>query len=113
MTRHAFTVRLAEPDKDTVNVIIKTATSEHGGSGKHPAEALVNAAMHWLSHVRMNTPDPPSDWKEPDWDKANRVHDWRNYIGAVVAAMWSTFTDEQKQALAISAQSLADQEDWD
>lgn len=95
---------------------INSPTFTHGGKGSNHAEALVNAAMHWLAHVRMNTPATtrlPIDWRDPDWDKAVRVHDWRNHIADIVRAMWHSFTDEQKQALAISAERIADAEEWD
>jgi hypothetical protein len=47
------------------------------------------------------------------WDEGGRVHNWRNYIGARTRAIWDTFTDEQKIALAIDADDLAGQERWD
>lgn len=49
----------------------------------------------------------------PEWDKAGRVHDWRNYVGKEVQAMWATFSDEQKQALYKQADDIAGREDWD
>jgi hypothetical protein len=41
------------------------------------------------------------------------VHDWRNYISPAVRAMWDTFTDEQKQAIAENADDHASREEWD
>lgn len=61
----------------------------------------------------------PSNWKDPDFIEVHEnplgkhVHEWRTYISKEVAAMWSTFTPEQKQALARQAQELADREHWD
>jgi hypothetical protein len=53
------------------------------------------------------------DWRSPEWEKAGRVHDWRNYVGDELRAMWDTFTDEQKRAIARNADVLADGEEWD
>lgn len=55
----------------------------------------------------------PDDWKEPDWDKRERVHCWRNYISEPVRLIWWTFTKEQKQALAEMLQEVADAEHWE
>lgn len=49
----------------------------------------------------------------PDWQNTNRVHDWKNYISEEVAAMWDTFTPEQREALARMADGFADCENWD
>jgi|GEM_PF-2148254 len=53
------------------------------------------------------------DWKSPNWENARRIHDWRNYISEEIRDMWSTFTDGQKKALAISAEERAGCEIWD
>lgn len=49
----------------------------------------------------------------PDWENAGRVHDWRNYIDDDLRAIWDTFSDAQKIAIAKSAQRQADNEEWD
>lgn len=49
----------------------------------------------------------------PEWDKAGKVHDWRNHVPENVQAMWSTFKIEQRCALVEWAESLASQEHWD
>lgn len=56
---------------------------------------------------------PPDDYAAPDWADAGRVHDWRNYVSERLRGMWGTFTDDQKQAIAESAQDAADREEWD
>lgn len=59
-------------------------------------------------------PSPmPSDYFEPNWDEEQKAHNWRNYINDRLRAMWSTFTDEQRAAIAESAQERADCEEWD
>lgn len=49
----------------------------------------------------------------PEWDKATKVHDWRNHVPENVQAMWGTFMIEQRMALVEWAESLASQEHWD
>jgi hypothetical protein len=53
------------------------------------------------------------DALNPKWDSSFRVHNWRNYISKDVAAMWHTFTDQQKIAIAEMANAMADREEWD
>jgi S-formylglutathione hydrolase FrmB len=55
----------------------------------------------------------PKDWSTPDWKKKSRVHEWKNYISKELEAMWSTFNDAQKQALARNADDIASREHWD
>lgn len=50
---------------------------------------------------------------DPEWHKAGRVHDWRNYISETVRGMWATFTIEQRIALAEQADDHASREQWD
>ena len=56
---------------------------------------------------------PPHDWQYPEWENKSRVHNWRNYVSEELQAMWDTFTDVQKKALAISYDDIASQEDWE
>lgn len=50
----------------------------------------------------------------PDWDAADKVHDWRNYVPEEVRAVWlSLFTPEQRALLARWADHMASQEVWD
>lgn len=55
----------------------------------------------------------PEDWQNPDFSKTHKCHDWRNYVSEDVAALWPTFTDEQKQALARCFEEQAERENWD
>ena len=52
----------------------------------------------------------PWDYEEPDWDKAGKIHDWKNYISLEIMEMWPKIPDELKQAIARQAQSVADWE---
>lgn len=60
-----------------------------------------------------NHPNYPRDWVNPSWNLARRVHDWRNYVWQGVREIWDSFTPEQKYLIALQAQKLADNENWD
>lgn len=49
----------------------------------------------------------------PDWDKAGRVHDWRNYVNQELRDLWPTFTEEQRQAIKQNADEIASCEEWE
>lgn len=51
--------------------------------------------------------------KDPAWDRADKVHDWRNHVGEKTRRMWDTFSDIQRLALAADADERAQAEDWD
>jgi hypothetical protein len=57
--------------------------------------------------------DLPNDWNAPIWKDARKVHEWKNYISEEMRALWGTFTDAQKQAIAQNAKRIASQEHWD
>ena len=59
------------------------------------------------------SPLAPDNYLHPEWDKATRVHDWRNYVSAKMQRMWDTFTDDQKLAIAESAEEHANGEEWE
>jgi hypothetical protein len=58
----------------------------------------------------MNT---PRDYREPEWTRTDRVHNWRNYISEEVQVAWPTFTPEQQAMLARQAEEQASREEWD
>ena len=33
----------------------------------------------------------PKDYEEPEFDKASKVHDWKNYASDKLIAQWSFF----------------------
>ena len=53
------------------------------------------------------------DWKNPDWSMGGRVHNWHNYASEEMQRMWNTFTDEQKQIIALTLNEIADNEVWE
>jgi hypothetical protein len=56
--------------------------------------------------------DTPEDWADPKWPPGRNLDwslDWRSFISEEVRAIWPSFSDEQKQALArMAANDLAD-----
>lgn len=62
---------------------------------------------------------PPSNWQEPNFEEIYKpgygalVHEWRGYATNEIIALWPTFTDIQKQAIAEMLDGLASNEHWD
>lgn len=50
---------------------------------------------------------------DPRWDKAGRIHDWRNYATEELKAIWHTFTIKQKQVIYHLLNELASREEYD
>lgn len=48
-----------------------------------------------------------------NWDEGGKVHNWRNYVGEHVRALWATLSDTQKVAIVRDADELASGEHWD
>jgi hypothetical protein len=55
----------------------------------------------------------PDNYSSPDWTEDRRVHNWRNHVPEHVRVIWPSFSDEQKQHLAIWADELASAEEWE
>jgi len=53
--------------------------------------------------------DSQSVW----WELGGRVHNWQNYIGDRVKALWRNLSDDIKLAIAQDAEERASNEDWD
>jgi hypothetical protein len=51
--------------------------------------------------------------QKPEFENADRVHDWRNHVGEATKSLWSTFTDEQKAAIALDSEYRANLEEWE
>lgn len=49
----------------------------------------------------------------PGWNQASKVHDWRNHVGRNTRLIWDTLTVTQQLAIALDAQTLADDEIWE
>lgn len=55
----------------------------------------------------------PSDYETPDFATRDKVHDWKNYAGDDLTALWMTLTSAQKLAIALTLQDIADREEWE
>lgn len=66
-----------------------------------------------LDNNEVNGAEIPKDYSNPDWEEYDLVHNWRNHIPEEVKDIWHTFTNHQKQILAMCAAQSADNEDWD
>lgn len=49
----------------------------------------------------------------PQWDKAGKVHDWRNHVPDEIMALWPNLTTEARCVAVHMAQQLADWEEWE
>ena len=50
---------------------------------------------------------------EPDFENKSKVHDWRNYVPYDWQNNWDCFTEQERQIIAVMANSQADKEEWD
>lgn len=55
----------------------------------------------------------PDDFETPDWDRAGKVHDWRNYVSDEIRAMWPDIPVSLKAAIARQSDAMANLEEWD
>jgi hypothetical protein len=60
--------------------------------------------------MRMNDRYFPAD---PQWDKAGKVHDWRNHVPREVQEIWDKLEPLAKQAIYFMATEAAGREEWD
>lgn len=50
---------------------------------------------------------------DPEFDKATRVHDWRNYVPEEIRAVWGQLSKETRAAVFLMADMQASSEEWD
>lgn len=50
---------------------------------------------------------------DPEFDKATKVHDWRNHVPHYIKTVWPTLTDREKQLIIYAADIEASAEEWD
>jgi hypothetical protein len=53
------------------------------------------------------------DLREPKFEEAGRVHEWRNYVPDEIQALWAQLSDEARGAVYFVAEEAAGREDWD
>lgn len=49
----------------------------------------------------------------PDWNRAGRVHDWRNYVPEDLQCLWPELAMETKLVIFLMAEAQANGEEWD
>ena len=49
----------------------------------------------------------------PEFEKADRVHDWRNHVPGEIKQVWETLTEREKTLVAFVAIESAESEEWD
>lgn len=62
-------------------------------------------------YVTLNYDCP--DWKDPAWETGGKVHNWHNYASEEMKRIWNTFTDDQKQVIALTLNEIAENEEWE
>lgn len=80
-------------DPTPFGACVCTENSVHAGNGRTPAEALFNAASHWLAYSNL-----PADWRDPVW--TDDPDSWHRCVARVIRSGWSTLTEQQRQAIA-------------
>lgn len=50
---------------------------------------------------------------DPQWDRAGRVHDWRNHVADAVKAAWPALSLDARVVAYGCARVAADREAWD
>jgi hypothetical protein len=53
------------------------------------------------------------DLDDPEFSKATRVHDWRNYVPVEIKQEWNHLTEREKKIVFLLANEQANAEIWD
>jgi len=61
----------------------------------------------------INLNQMQEDINYPKWDKAKRVHDWRNYVPNEFKKAWKTLGAGTRDAIYIMASKQAQDEEWE
>lgn len=72
---------------------------------------LMEASEHEHNEL-MEEFRPPDDWDRPEWEKADKVHNWRNYVSEGLQREWGSFTGRQKIMLSSAFDEMAASEHW-
>jgi hypothetical protein len=62
---------------------------------------------------QITLPTAPTDWNNPNWQNARKVHDWKNYTTEHIRLIWDSLTTDQKIIFSSAFQEIADNENWD
>lgn len=55
----------------------------------------------------------PEDSLYPDFDSADKVHDWKNYASDALKEHWIDMPSGYRILIAACLQNIADQEHWE
>lgn len=55
----------------------------------------------------------PKDWARPEWNKREKVHNWRNYASEHLISHWTFMDSLTKQLVAECLNNVASVEEWD
>lgn len=100
------------------------------GDPSDPSFDLDGAVAINESRVRdqhTSTAEAPTDFEKADldlaierareddhkWERATRMHDWRNHVGSATQRQWSGIPFAARVAIALDAEEAASAEDWD
>jgi len=50
---------------------------------------------------------------DPQFQRRNKQHDWRNYIDSEVQLIWNHLPESSRLALVINAETQAGKEEWE
>ena len=51
--------------------------------------------------------------EKPEWERAQKCHDWRNHVSDALQLLWDGLSVESRVVALLSALDIADSEDWD
>jgi len=51
--------------------------------------------------------------KKPEFEKATKIHDWRNYVPDQLIEDWNNLTMRERQIIYFMAEERASIEEWD
>ena len=63
--------------------------------------------------MKLNNIEVPSDFDNPNWNKTEKCHDWKNYANCHVQNIWGDLNLRQMAAISSSFQEIADKEEYE
>jgi len=77
---------------------VKTTETEKSAVVERLAKACRN-------NLGLDPRDPLAAIQDPQWDKARRTNDWRNYIEPDLIDVWEQLSDEARLSAYLTAAS--------
>lgn len=106
----------AQPEQGATLALYKGArpeTTEDACEAQCIGRSSVGFLAPFMDSQAVASEGTPKNFLNPEWAEGGRVHNWHNYISEEVQAMWPSFSQEQRAALARQAEAQADNEEWD